>query len=54
MEGSWTDQETYDLIHELDAYQTPDQETLDLFERIFAGQRYTRYVRVPVRGPGEG
>jgi len=54
MEGSWTDQETYDLIHELDAYQNFGQETLDLFERIAAGQRYTRYVRVPLGGPGEG
>ena len=54
MEGRWTDQETYDRIHELDAFQTFDQEALDLFDRIAPGQRYTRYERVPVRGPGEG
>ncbi|NNM06435.1 MAG: SnoaL-like domain-containing protein [Gemmatimonadetes bacterium] len=54
LEGSWTDQETYDLVHALEVYSALDQETLDLFDRVAGAQRYTRYVRVPVGGPGEG
>jgi hypothetical protein len=54
LEGIWTDQDTYDAIHELEAYESFDQEALDLFERVSAGERYTRYERVEVGGPGEG
>ena len=54
LEGFWTDEETYDLVHGLDVYQTIDQATTELFDRVSTGQRYTRYVRVPTRGPGEG
>ena len=54
LEGIWTDQETYDAIHELEAYESFDQEALDLFERVSVGERYTRYERVEVGGPGEG
>jgi len=54
LEGSWTNQETYDLIHDLEVYQSLDREAIDLFDRVSAGQRYTRYLRIPVGGPGEG
>jgi hypothetical protein len=54
LEGKWTDQETYDLVHALEAYEAIDEQTMEMFQRVAAGQRYTRYVRVPVGGPGEG
>jgi hypothetical protein len=54
LEGKWTDQETYDLVHALDAYNNIPPETLEMFQRVAEGQRYTRYMRVPVGGPGEG
>jgi hypothetical protein len=54
LEGRWTDLETYDLVHALDAYNDIPPETMEMFQRVAADQRYTRYVRVPVGGPGEG
>lgn len=54
LEGSWADQEAYDAVHALDVYENIAPETTELFQRVSAGQRYTRYVRIPVGGPGEG
>jgi uncharacterized protein (TIGR02246 family) len=54
MHGAWVDQPTYDQIHELDVYQNTPQEMIDIFTPVFEAQRYSRYVRVPTGGPGEG
>jgi uncharacterized protein (TIGR02246 family) len=54
MHGTWVDQPTYDQIHELELYQNTPQELMDVFVPVFAGQRYSRYVRIPTGGPGEG
>jgi hypothetical protein len=48
------DQATYDRIHELEVYQDTPQELLDVFAPVAAMQRYSRYLRVPTGGPGEG
>jgi hypothetical protein len=54
MHGTWVDQPSYDQIHELEVYQNTPQEIVDVITPVFVAQRYSRYVRVPTGGPGEG
>ena len=52
-EGIWPDQPAYDEIHAAESYLATGEAVGNIFDAINAGQLYTRYVRVPVGGPGE-
>jgi ketosteroid isomerase-like protein len=52
--GHWPDQAAYDEIHESAAYIAAGEKLQSTFDAMSESVAYSRYVQLPVGGPGEG
>ena len=51
-EGVWSDQATYDAIHEGVAWNALSERSKAIFDRVAEGQVYNHFIEIPAGGPG--